>query len=139
MIAPYQNAVNDLKYKTTQIIREKLSRFWSDYLRPLSSNSTLFAGEVLGFTVACMEYDNFDELITNVHGVVVKNWPLGKFCNQSRLGSRTEMQVLHDAWASNTARFEKLSGTEWHAWKVAHDSNSSTDGGSTLGMFPSHG
>ena len=52
-----------------------------------------------------MQYDRFDDLITQKHGVIVKNWPLKRFCNPSAVASCIELDIL------------KLSRDEMRAWE----------------------
>ena len=65
-----------------------------------------------------MEYDRFNELITARHHIVVKNWPLKKFCNPSNITSRIELELLHNAWQSGVTHFQKLSDEEMEAWEI---------------------
>ncbi|KAH9916346.1 hypothetical protein B0H21DRAFT_703062 [Amylocystis lapponica] len=69
--------------------------------------------------IARMTYTNFDDHITAKHGIVIENWPLNKFCNPSAIGSRTEVDVVYQAFRSGTARFRKLSNEEWDEWGEA--------------------
>jgi hypothetical protein len=63
-----------------------------------------------------MTYDRFDDHITQKYGVVVKNWPLKEFCNPSSVGSRIELETLHNGWQSGITRFEKLTEAEMKKW-----------------------
>jgi len=64
-----------------------------------------------------MAYDRFDELITEKYRVVVKNWPLKKFCNPSAVTSRIELELLYNAWQSGATYFERLTCEEMEAWE----------------------
>ena len=54
-------------------------------------------GTLTGAAITRMAYDRFDELVTARHHIVVKNWPLKKFCNPSAVTSRIELEVLYNA------------------------------------------
>jgi hypothetical protein len=64
-----------------------------------------------------MAYDRFDELITAKYHVVVKNWPLKKFCNPSAVTSGIELELLCNAWQSGATYFQKLTDEEMEAWE----------------------
>jgi hypothetical protein len=64
-----------------------------------------------------MAYDRFDELITARHRVVVRNWPLKKFCNPSAVTSRIELELLCNAWQSGATYFQKLTVEELEVWE----------------------
>ena len=64
-----------------------------------------------------MQYDRFDDLITHKHGVIIKNWPLKRFCNPSAVATRIELDVLPSSWESGATCFQKLSRDEMHAWE----------------------
>ena len=64
-----------------------------------------------------MQYDRFDDLITQKHGIIVKNWPLKRFCNPSAVATRIELDVLFNSWESGATRFQKLSRDEMRAWE----------------------
>jgi hypothetical protein len=63
-----------------------------------------------------MYYQNFDDNITAKFGVIVKSWPLAKFCSPNDIGSRVELNILHNAWQSGTAHFYKMSDVEFNSW-----------------------
>jgi len=73
--------------------------------------------DVASNKIGRMVYNNFDETITAKHGIVLENWPLPKFCNPSSIGSRTEINVVYQAFRSGAARFRKLSNEEWKQWE----------------------
>lgn len=66
-----------------------------------------------------MAYDRFDEQVTAKYHIVVKNWPLNTFCNPSAVATRIELELLHNAWQSGTAYFQKLTCDEMRAWEDA--------------------
>lgn len=70
-----------------------------------------------------MQYDRFDDLITRKYGIVVKNWPLKRFCNPSAAATRIELELLLHSWESGTTRFQKLSQDEMRAWENDHFSS----------------
>jgi hypothetical protein len=74
-------------------------------------------GEITKSKNAKMFYQNFDDRITANWGIVLRNWPLAKLCSPSDVGSRNELQVLYQAWESNTTHFQKLTETEFKEWE----------------------
>ncbi|KAG6824221.1 hypothetical protein H0H92_007626 [Tricholoma furcatifolium] len=68
--------------------------------------------------VARMYYSNFDSHITAKHGVIIKNWPLKKFCSPSDVQSRIELNILLNAWKSDSCYFYKMTRDEFDAWEV---------------------
>jgi hypothetical protein len=64
-----------------------------------------------------MQYDRFDDLITQKYGVIIKNWPLKQFRNPSAVATRIELEVLFNAWESGVTSFYKLSCEEMRAWE----------------------
>ena len=66
--------------------------------------------------IARMNYSNFEDAITEKHGIVLENWPLPKFCSPSDIKSRNEVKVLLRAWESGTTRFRLMSDAEWEKW-----------------------
>ncbi|OBZ77052.1 hypothetical protein A0H81_02985 [Grifola frondosa] len=97
----YQEELIALKKRTSALILEKLCQ---------SSGNR---------KISRMSYTNFDTQITEKYSVVIKNWPLAKFCSPGDLGSRTELQVLFQAWESGATHFAKLSNNEMKAWSEA--------------------
>ena len=68
-----------------------------------------------------MAYDRFDDQITQKYSIVVQGWPLQKgFCNPSSVGSRVELEVLHNSWQLGATRFQKLTQEEMEAWEDQH-------------------
>lgn len=106
----------ELKKKTTTLILEKLRRCVPhDSLTLLTKRSS--TGTLTEVPVTRMAYDRFDDLITAQHRVVVRNWPLKTFCNPSAVGSRTELELLYNAWRSGKTYFERLTHEEMEAWE----------------------
>ncbi|KAG6807074.1 hypothetical protein H0H92_008912 [Tricholoma furcatifolium] len=68
--------------------------------------------------VARMYYSNFESHITAKHGVIIKNWPLTKFCSPSDVQSRIELNILLNAWKSDTCHFYRMTRDEFDAWEV---------------------
>jgi len=64
-----------------------------------------------------MAYNKFDELVTRRYHVVVRNWPLKKFCNPSAITSRIELDLLYNSWNSGATYFEKLTCEEMEVWE----------------------
>ena len=67
-------------------------------------------------TKTCMFYTNFDENITDKHGIIVKNWPLPVFCAPGDIHTVTELRVLYNAWESGTAHFYRMTMDEATKW-----------------------
>ncbi|KAF8828048.1 hypothetical protein HHX47_DHR4001012 [Lentinula edodes] len=67
-----------------------------------------------------MYYKNFEHHITEQHGIIVKNWPLMKFCNPSEIHTSTEIRILINSWTSGTTFFYKMSLLEWEEWSSTH-------------------
>lgn len=68
-----------------------------------------------------MSYTHFDTRITERCGVVCENWPLPKFCPPGDFSSRAALQILYEAWRTDSARFKKLSQEEFQLWKHSRD------------------
>jgi hypothetical protein len=66
-----------------------------------------------------MYYTNFDQKITAKYQVVCNGWPLSKFCSPSDLRSRNEVEILYNAWKSDTTYFRRLTDEEWTQWDQA--------------------
>lgn len=66
-----------------------------------------------------MYYANFDQHITENWRVVVKDWPLQRFCSPADLNTRNEVEILLRAWQSGVARFEQLTVEDFEAWQAA--------------------
>ncbi|KAL6298320.1 hypothetical protein BKA93DRAFT_744378, partial [Sparassis latifolia] len=73
--------------------------------------------ETAGTQVSRMYYVNFEQHITDKYGVMLKNWPLEKFCSPSMVNSRTELDVLLCAWNTNATLFHRLSTEELEKWR----------------------
>ncbi|KAK7435153.1 hypothetical protein VKT23_019845 [Stygiomarasmius scandens] len=69
--------------------------------------------------VSRMYYVNFAERITRTYRVIVRNWPLPKFCSPSELKTMVEVDLLFNAWQSGTTYFYKMSSSEFEAWEQA--------------------
>ncbi|KAF5360171.1 hypothetical protein D9758_011357 [Tetrapyrgos nigripes] len=85
--------------------------------------------------ISRMFYSNFDEHITARYGIIIKGWPLNRFCSPSDLNTRSEVDILRNAWENNTCTFYKMTETEWKEWekkrfeeKVAESSAQTTPG-----------
>ena len=59
----------------------------------------------------------FADVITEKYHVVVRNWPLKKFCNPSAVTSRIELELLYNAWESGATYFQKLTHEEMEVWE----------------------
>lgn len=79
--------------------------------------NVLLTESVAGAVITRMEYDRFDELITAKYCVVVRNWPLKKFCNPGNVTTRIELELLYRSWESGTTFFEQLSREAMRAWE----------------------
>ncbi|KAG2347640.1 hypothetical protein BDR05DRAFT_876288, partial [Suillus weaverae] len=66
-----------------------------------------------------MYYTNFDTNITAKYGVVLKNWPLSKFCCPGDINSHNELCVLFHAWETKSTRFCRLSDAEFKDWETS--------------------
>jgi hypothetical protein len=60
-----------------------------------------------------MFYQNFSHHVTRMHRLTIEGWPLGKLCSPSSINSVAELELLHKAWVTGTARFRRLSDEEW--------------------------
>lgn len=80
-------------------------------------------GAITGIPNTRMQYDRFNDLITQKYGIIVKNWPLKQFRNQSTAATRIELELLFNSWESGATRFQKLSEDEKHAWETKHFSS----------------
>ncbi|KAI0676053.1 hypothetical protein C8Q78DRAFT_1074994 [Trametes maxima] len=67
-----------------------------------------------------MYYTNFGSRITKKYGVVIDNWPLKTFVVPSKMRSRTELDILYNAFSSDATRFRKLTHSEWEQWLTQH-------------------
>jgi hypothetical protein len=104
-----------LKHQISSLVLEKLREHEANISRLLSLIN--HAGEVTKTKVSRMFYQNFDENITAKYGVVIKNWPLQKFCSPGDIGSRIELKVLYQSWQSGATYFQKLSREELSQWE----------------------
>ena len=107
----------ELKKKTTMLILEKLHTCIPCDLAKVLLANTLPTGTLTGASISRMAYDRFDEFVTERHHVVVRNWPLKKFCNPSNITSRIKLELLYNAWQSGATYFQKLTQGEMEAWE----------------------
>lgn len=70
-----------------------------------------------------MCYSGFAERITVRYGIVVVNWPLAKFVNPSSVSTKTEAEILWNAWETDTARFYRMTGEEYKTWYAEYQSS----------------
>ena len=68
----------------------------------------------------CLEYKQWDRLITVKYGIIVEGWPLDNFHKPSNCKNRAKLQKLLDAVNSGKCRLRKLNTAEWEAWKKTH-------------------
>ncbi|KAG6852475.1 hypothetical protein C0991_011675 [Blastosporella zonata] len=94
-----QNYVQELSHK-----RKKIATLITIKLREAASGK-----------VARMNYQNFAS-ITERFSLVIKGWPLKTFCAPSDISSRTELDILLNAWTNGTAWFYKMSRDEYNQW-----------------------
>ncbi|KAG1747806.1 uncharacterized protein EDB91DRAFT_1245291 [Suillus paluster] len=66
--------------------------------------------------VSRMYYVNFDDNITLKHRIILKNWPLSKFCCPGDISSLNELTVLFHAFDSGATSFQKLRDAEYDQW-----------------------
>lgn len=59
---------------------------------------------------------NFDDNITDKHGIIVRNWPLPVFCAPGDIRTVTELKILYNAWESGTAHFYRMTLAEATKW-----------------------
>jgi len=89
-----------------------------------------------------MFYHGFAERITVRYGIVVVNWPLPKFMNPSSLGTKTEAELLWNAWETDTAHFYRMTSQEYTDWYAEYQDSitsglQSESGGNRLEAGPS--
>ncbi|KIY46450.1 hypothetical protein FISHEDRAFT_75609 [Fistulina hepatica ATCC 64428] len=70
-----------------------------------------------GRTVSRMVYTNFDEKITRTYGVVIEGWPLPKFCGPHAIDDKHQLNILCEAFETNTTRFRRLTPSEKIEWE----------------------
>ncbi|KAJ2933884.1 hypothetical protein H1R20_g3197, partial [Candolleomyces eurysporus] len=93
----YVERLVQLKSLTASLIKEKLVN-------------------AVGHPISRMVYSNFDEAITLKHAVILKGWPLPKFCCPSHLTGCSDLEILFNAWKSGAAHFVKLDNEEYKEW-----------------------
>lgn len=88
-----------------------------------------------------MFYTGFDHYITARYGIIIKNWPLPKFINPSKISTKTELDILWAAWNSNAASFYKMNTQEFREWEAEQTAQvMRKEGGSTTeGSSPTAG
>ena len=59
---------------------------------------------------------NFDNNITDRHGIIVKNWPLPVFCAPGDIRTVTELKILYNAWESGSTYFYRMTLAEATKW-----------------------
>ncbi|KAF9054925.1 hypothetical protein BDP27DRAFT_1146541, partial [Rhodocollybia butyracea] len=73
--------------------------------------------ECVGRTkVGRMVYVGFIESITRRYGIIVKNWPLPEFKNPSSVGTKTELDILWNAWNTDATHFYRMTSSEHSEW-----------------------
>ncbi|KAI0669493.1 hypothetical protein C8Q78DRAFT_992614 [Trametes maxima] len=77
-------------------------------------------GETTKIEIKKMYYTNFGSHITKKYGVVIDNWPLKMFVAPSKMHSRTELDILYNAFSSDVTHFQKLTHSEWEQWLTQH-------------------
>lgn len=75
-----------------------------------------------------MCYAGFAECITVHYGIIVVNWPLPKFTNPSSLSTRTEAEILWNAWQTDTAHFYRMTGEEYTGWYAKYQDTIASSG-----------
>ncbi len=81
------------------------------------TRADLFLGDITHGKAKKMFYTGFGEKITRQYRIVLVEWPLPELTRPSKIRSITDLEVLHNAWQNNTARFRKLTGAEYDTWK----------------------
>lgn len=67
-----------------------------------------------------MYYTSFTEHITVRYGIIAVNWPLPKFINPSSVSMKTELELLWNAWETNTAHFHRMTTQEYADWHAKY-------------------
>jgi hypothetical protein len=80
-----------------------------------------------------MYYQNFDTNITAKYAVVIKNWPLSKFCSPGDVGSLNELEILYNAFESGATYFQHLTDNEFREWTASRVSQDSQQENNTFG------
>ncbi|KAG2140270.1 uncharacterized protein EDB93DRAFT_1252909 [Suillus bovinus] len=70
--------------------------------------------------ISRMYYINFDNNITMKHHIILKNWPLSKFCCPGDISSLNEPKVLFYAFDTGAASFQKLTDAKYDQWSNEH-------------------
>lgn len=66
-----------------------------------------------------MVYLGFDSGISDVHGVVLRGWPLKDFVAPGSISSQVVLKTLHDAWLGGDVAFYRLSPAEFTQYSNA--------------------
>jgi len=118
----YVQSMLKLKSDTAALILDRLRKIF--YLIYYHRSLPLYiAGTAANVNVPRMYYKNFDDNITAKYGVVCKGWPLAKFCSPADIGSRNEVEILYNAWKTDTTTFQRLTSDEWASWNDARFRN----------------
>ena len=64
-----------------------------------------------------INYLNFDDMITNKFGIIVRNWPLKDFKCPGKINSLPDLQVLYHAWHNDVTTFYKMTPVELDEWR----------------------
>lgn len=75
-----------------------------------------------------MYYTAFAERITVRYGIILVNWLLPKFMNPSLLATRTEAEILWNAWQTDTAHFYRMTGEEYTDWYAKYQDTIASSG-----------
>ena len=67
-----------------------------------------------------MYYENFTKHITLQWQVVIEGWLLPKFASPSTLVTKTEVEILYNAFKTGTTKFCCMSDAEWASWDATH-------------------
>ena len=86
--------------------------------RSTTADANCSSGEAAApFIIPRMNYQTFDDTITNKYGVRIHNWPLSKFTSPGKLTCRTDLETLYYALKNGTTTFSKMTPTELEAWR----------------------
>ena len=66
-----------------------------------------------------MFYRNFEDHITHKYGLILEGWPIKVFDAPGHINSRPDLTTLLNAFTEGTARFRRLSDTEFAQWEKA--------------------
>ncbi len=74
-----------------------------------------------------MYYTNFSNNITRRYGIVIKNWPLKRFCGPNDLGTKLDVQTLLNSWTTGVTSFYKMSEEELADWIKDRDASPTSE------------